>query len=198
MKIQKVPLSELKPPEKNARIHPKRQIQEMIRSVRMFGQIRPLIVDENGVILAGNGLFEALKEMGETEADLLRLTHLTESEKKKLILTDNRIYSLGIDDNEAMMEILTELKDELDIPGFDDDFLKDLLGDLEETEQQMAEYGKLNQSEITQFQEAAERKARKMEKAVPPLTQAPTESPKTTTEPNPTIECPHCGGRFQL
>lgn len=194
MKIQKVPLSELKHPEKNARIHPKRQIQEMIRSIRMFGQIRPLIVDEEGVILAGNGLFEALKEMGWTEADVLLLTHLTESEKKKLILTDNRIYSLGIDDNDSIMEILADLKDELDIPGYDDDLLKDLLSNLEETEQQIAEYGKLNEAEIEQFHEAAERKAKKIEKAEQQATETTTETKKRKQ----TIECPHCGGRFEL
>ena len=45
-------------PEKNVRIHTEQQLREFERSVRMFGQIRPIVVDENNVILAGNGLYE--------------------------------------------------------------------------------------------------------------------------------------------
>ncbi|MBH8609322.1 ParB/Srx family N-terminal domain-containing protein [Thermoactinomyces sp. CICC 10521] len=199
MKTEKIKLTELRNPEKNVRIHPKKQIQEMIRSVKMFGQIRPLIVDENNVILAGNGLYEALKEMGVTEADVLRVTHLTDKQKKKLMLADNRVYSLGIDDNKAMLEILGELKDELDIPGFDDDLLKDLLGDLEDTEQQLADYGKLDEAEIEEFQEAAERKEAMMEKAKQQAVEEKQEPPSSPpTESKRTIHCPHCGGRIEL
>ena len=60
MKVTKKPLAELHPPERNVRMHTDKQLKEFRRSVEMFGQIRPIVVDEGGTILAGNGLFETL------------------------------------------------------------------------------------------------------------------------------------------
>ena len=62
-------VSELKRPAKNVRLHGDRQIKEYIRSIEMFGQIRPIVIDENNTVLAGNGLLTALMQMGrETKA----------------------------------------------------------------------------------------------------------------------------------
>ena len=58
MKVVKKPLSELQRPERNVRMHTDKQLKEFRRSVEMFGQIRPIVVDEAGVILAGNGLYD--------------------------------------------------------------------------------------------------------------------------------------------
>ncbi len=62
MKVVKKPLSELHSPERNVRLHTDKQLKEFRRSVEMFGQIRPIVVDEGGMILAGNGLFEAIMD----------------------------------------------------------------------------------------------------------------------------------------
>lgn len=59
-------LSELKRPERNVRMHTDKQLTEFRRSVEMFGQIRPIVIDENNVMLAGNGLYETLLSMGRT------------------------------------------------------------------------------------------------------------------------------------
>ena len=59
MKVIKKKLSELRRPKKNVRNHSIKQIEEFKRSVQMFGQIRPIVIDEDNVILAGNGLFMA-------------------------------------------------------------------------------------------------------------------------------------------
>ena len=56
MKVTKKPLTELHPPERNVRMHTDKQLKEFRRSVEMFGQIRPIVVDEAGIKLAGNGL----------------------------------------------------------------------------------------------------------------------------------------------
>ena len=58
MKVIKKPLTELRRPDRNVRMHTDKQLKEFRRSVEMFGQIRPIVVDENGVILAGNGLYK--------------------------------------------------------------------------------------------------------------------------------------------
>lgn len=61
-------LTDMVRPEKNVRIHTEQQLREFERSVKMFGQIRPIVVDEKNVILAGNGLYETLLRMGYEEA----------------------------------------------------------------------------------------------------------------------------------
>lgn len=98
MKVIKKNLTDLRRPERNVRIHSDKQITEFRRSIEMFGQIRPIVIDDAGVILAGNGLYEALCAMGRTEADCYIASGLTDSQKKKLMLADNRIFSLGVDD----------------------------------------------------------------------------------------------------
>ena len=52
MKVIKKPLTELRRPDRNVRMHTDKQLKEFRRSVEMFGQIRPIVVDEDGVILA--------------------------------------------------------------------------------------------------------------------------------------------------
>lgn len=215
MKLEKAKLSDLHPAEKNVRVHPEKQIKEMIRSVNMFGQIRPLIVDENNVVLAGNGLYEALSEMGRTEVDIYRVTGMSESDKKRLMLADNKIYALGADNHDAMMEVLGELKDELNIPGFDDDLLGDLLADMDGIEEQIADFGKVDEEEMEEFHRAAERKKEAIERAERVETPEPVEegtqptpSPAEngyTPAPDPApadveraITCPHCGGKIKL
>lgn len=60
MNVTRKLLSELRRPERNVRMHTDKQLKEFRRSIEMFGQIRPIVVDEDGVILAGNGLYETL------------------------------------------------------------------------------------------------------------------------------------------
>ena len=97
MEVKRMLLADLIVPEKNIRIHTDKQLKEFERSVKMFGQIRPIVIDENRIILAGNGLYETLKRMGETEADVYQYFNLTEHQKKKLMIADNKIFSLGIE-----------------------------------------------------------------------------------------------------
>lgn len=92
MKQLTLKLSELVRPERNIRIHTEKQLEEFERSVRMFGQIRPIVVDEKNTILAGNGLYETLLRMGEEQALVYKYEDLTESQKKKLMIADNKIF----------------------------------------------------------------------------------------------------------
>ena len=103
MEIVKKPLSELRPSEKNIRKHGAAQIAEFKRSIKMFGVIRPIICDENGNILAGHGLYEALVGMGKEEADCIVMKGLSEADKYKLMLADNKIYSLVSVNNQKIL-----------------------------------------------------------------------------------------------
>lgn len=146
MKLTRIKLSQLKAPPKNVRIHSEKQIGEFVRSIEMFGQIRPIVVDENYTILAGNGLFAALSAMGKAEADCYIINGLSENDKKKLMLADNKIFNLGVDDIEAFEDILAELDGDLDIPGFDTELLETLTADLGDVDNMISGYGIVSES----------------------------------------------------
>ena len=139
MNVVKKPLAELRRPERNVRMHTDKQLKEFRRSVEMFGQIRPIVIDEGGVILAGNGLFETLLAMGHAEADCYVVSGLTEAQKKKLMLADNRVFDLGVDDLAALDALVLELKDDLDIPGFEEDLLRAMVMEADEASDALME-----------------------------------------------------------
>jgi len=142
MEYEKRKVLELIPNQNNVRKHNASQIKEFVKSIEKFDTIRPIVIDENNVILAGHGLCEALKAMGREEADVIVKKGLSENDKKKLLLADNKIFSLGIDDYGVIESILTELgeKSDFDIPGYDSDTLEELYG-IKGVEQEVAENG---------------------------------------------------------
>lgn len=166
MNIVTKKISELVTSEKNVRIHTEKQLQEYEKSVRMFGQIRPIVIDEKNIILAGRGLFDTLKRMGMETADCYQFTDLTENQKKKLMIADNKIFSLGIENLDTLNEFLVELQGDLDIPGFDEEILKQMVADADEVTEKISEYGTLNEDEIRNIRESAERRERREAEAV--------------------------------
>jgi ParB-like chromosome segregation protein Spo0J len=193
-------LADLKRPEKNCRMHTDKQLVEFRRSVEMFGQIRPIVCDENNVILAGNGLYETLLSMGRTEADCYVIKGLTEKEKKKLMLADNRIFDLGVDDMRVFDEFIAELGDDLDVPGFDDELLRSLTANAGEIDEMMSSYGLITEEKKEQIASAAET-YRKEEEA---RAAQPDEAPEAEVEPEETqpvgryVICSKCGEKIWL
>lgn len=218
MNVITMPISELKRPERNVRIHTDKQLKEFERSIRMFGQIRPLVVDETNTILAGVGCFETLCRMGATEAAVYKVSDLTESQKKKLMIADNKIYGLGIDNLETFDSFLKELSDDLDIPGFDESILQSMVAEAEEVTDKIMEYGSVDDSEIESLKAAKARKEALMEKAgqkqeatalaqpvaVPQPVPAPSNLPPADEEDTEPTEirkfviCPNCGEKIWL
>ena len=203
MNVVKMKLSALKRPERNVRMHTEKQLVELERSVKMFGQIRPIVVDDGLVILAGNGLYETLLRLGWEEADVLRMEGLTENQKKKLMLADNKIYGLGVDDLESFDIFLEELKDDLDIPGFDEGLLRSMVSQAGEVSEKLQEYGTLEESEIEEIKAARERKDLLMASGVPEedAGEGETESAAADEEREPIrkfVVCPHCGEKVWL
>ena len=133
MKIVMKKLADLKTPDYNVRRHSDKQIKEFIRSLDKFEQTRPFVIDENNVVLIGNGMLEAMIQKGEEMGACIVKTGLSEADKKKLMLSDNRIFDLGVDDIAAFDAIIAELDGDFDIPGYDDSFLESLIADAEET-----------------------------------------------------------------
>ena len=218
MNVITMPISELKRPERNVRIHTDKQLKEFERSIRMFGQIRPLVVDETNTILAGVGCFETLCRMGAAEAAVYKVLDLTESQKKKLMIADNKIYGLGIDNLETFDSFLKELSDDLDIPGFDESILQSMVAEAEEVTDKIMEYGSVDDSEIESLKAAKARKEALMEKAgqkqeatalaqpvaVPQPVPAPSNLPPADEEDTEPTEirkfviCPNCGEKIWL
>lgn len=158
MKQLTMKLKDLVRPERNIRIHTEKQLEEFERSVRMFGQLRPIVVDENNTILAGNGLYETLLRMNREDALVYKYEDLTEAQKKKLMIADNKIFSLGIENLDTLNEFLEELSGDLDIPGFDEEILKQMVADADEITEKISEYGTLDEDEVQKIKEANERR----------------------------------------
>ena len=212
MKITKKKLADLRHPEKNTRMHTDKQLKEFRRSIEMFDQIRPIVIDENNVMLCGNGLYDALVSMGRTEADCYVMLGLTEKQKKKLMLADNRIYSLGVDDMDTFDSFVQELKDDLDIPGFDMDMLQSLVLDVGEVGELLTGYGLVPEEKIQQIKDTAEKYEAEDEEAAQGATQylpqaaiddareiaGYAEPYKAEQAERRYILCPKCGERIWL
>lgn len=179
MNVTKKLLSELRRPARNVRMHTDKQLKEFRRSVEMFGQIRPIVVDEAGVILAGNGLYETLLQMGASEADCYVVSGLTEAQKKKLMLADNRVFNLGVDDLSALDAFVQELKDDLDIPGYEEDLLRAMVMEAEEAAAALGEYGTIDEDRAEAIRDARVRTEAREEAAA-------RIRPRTSTAPSPT------------
>lgn len=217
MKVIKKRLDDLKHPEKNVRIHSEQQIRELKRSLEKFGQTRVLVVDENNVILIGNGLYEAMVSLGYQEASVYVKTELSENDKKKLMIADNKTYALGIDNLDTLNEFLEELQGDLDIPGYDEEILQQMVADADEVTEKISEYGTLDESEIQKIKEANEKREQKAAAAEisDNNSENSSENPNTsdnqsserqnTTETEPEITetrkfviCPNCGEKIWL
>lgn len=165
MKTEQYNLNDLKYPESNVRVHGAKQIEELKRSYNKFGQIRPVVIDNDGVILAGNGLVQALTELGVEKVEVLPMKNLSDNDKKKLMIADNKIYNLGRDDNDALFAMLESLDGDYDVPGFEDDTLKELLADLDDVDDSVMNYGTIDDVERETFERASSNLEKRTEQA---------------------------------
>lgn len=194
MDIQKINLYDLKPLEVNVRKHGENQLKELMRSVQQFGQTRAIVVDEDNNILIGNGLHAAMVKAGLTDCFIYRKTGLSETEKKKLILADNKTYSLGTDDYENIEAYLADItaSGDFDVAGFDEEVLRNLMRDADEVLADVQNYGVLTAEVVEKKQGAAER----VETPAAPQN-APESHPERIPAPEPeqvpTVMCPNCG-----
>jgi len=92
MEVLKVKISEIKPNPKNPRLIKDEKFKKLVKSIKEFPQmleLRPIVVDENNIILGGNMRFKALKEAGHTEVSIVRANDLTSEQKDEFIVKDN-------------------------------------------------------------------------------------------------------------
>ena len=115
-------IDELLPYQRNQKDHPETQVRNLANSLRRFGWVQPVVIDERNVIVIGHGRVLGAKLLGLTEAPVARTVDLTEDEIRELRIIDNKL-------NESEWnEFLDQDVQELTFEGFDLDFEKFLTG----------------------------------------------------------------------
>lgn len=118
MKIEIIPIDDLKPYEKNAKIHTPAQIAQIAASIQELGNNDPIEVDEHNMVLAGHGRLLALKSLGRTEVEVIRHKGMTEEQKRAYILVHNQLtLNSGWDYNILDAELARI--DDIDMAAFD-------------------------------------------------------------------------------
>ena len=130
--IELIDIESLIPYARNSRTHSDSQVAQIAASIKEFGFTNPVLIDEDGGIIAGHGRTMAARKLGLTEVPCIRLSHLTDAQKKAYVIADNKLaLNAGWDDEMLKVE-LQELKDldfDLELTGFSDDELADLLAE---------------------------------------------------------------------
>lgn len=127
-------IEDLVPYARNARTHSPSQISKLAGSIKEFGFLNPIIISEDGGILAGHGRVMAAEKLGLKEVPCITESHLTEAQKKAYILADNRLALDAGWDEELLKIELQELKDldfDIDMIGFSEDEISEYLSDLQ-------------------------------------------------------------------
>jgi ParB-like chromosome segregation protein Spo0J len=114
-------IDSLKADARNARIHPKRQVQQLAASLREFGFTNPILLDADGTIIAGHGRVEAAKATGMAEVPTITLAGLSDAQKRALRVADNKIALNASWDFELLaseLAALSTLEIDLGVTGF--------------------------------------------------------------------------------
>ena len=129
MELKNIPISQIKPYKKNARKNDN-AIDYVVKSIQQCDYVAPIILDENNVILAGHTRYKALKKLGYKEAQCVIKSGLSEEQKRKYRLLDNKTNEFAEWDFDLLQEEISDLDfGDLDIdwniPDFtdNDDYL---------------------------------------------------------------------------
>jgi DNA modification methylase len=123
LQVEYRPVEQVEPYARNARTHSNSQIRKIARAIKRFGFTNPILVDENGVVVAGHARLLAALELGLKLVPTICISHLSEAEKRAYILADNRLAEdAGWDQNLLHIELdflaSLEVDFDLDLTGF--------------------------------------------------------------------------------
>ncbi len=124
LKINYIAVKDIKPYEKNARIHNDKHVCQIVSSIETFDFTNPILIDENNEILAGHGRWLAARELKLEKVPCVILDHLTQSQKKAYRITDNKLTLNGSWDEDLLSLELKDLSDlelnfDLEVTGFE-------------------------------------------------------------------------------
>lgn len=123
-------LDDLVPYARNARTHSDAQVAEIAGSIRAFGFTNPVLIAEDGTLIAGHGRVLAARKLGMETVPTIVLAGLSETQRRALVLADNRIAMNAGWDEELLALELSDLQEagfDLGLTGFGDDELQNLL-----------------------------------------------------------------------
>jgi DNA modification methylase len=130
--IEQVSIEKLIPYAKNSRTHSDAQVAQVSGSIKEFGFTNPVLIDQDGVIIAGHGRVLAARKLGMSDVPCIRLTHLSDTQKRAYVIADNKLaLNAGWDDELLAIE-LKDLQDfgfDLGLTGFTHDELNKLMPD---------------------------------------------------------------------
>ncbi len=129
-KIEQWPTAKLVPYARNARTHSDAQVAQIAASIVEFGFTNPILAGSDGVIVAGHGRLAAAQKLGLAVVPVVVLDHLTPTQRRALVIADNRIAENAAWDDDLLRVELDALQEEgfdLDITGFDADALAELM-----------------------------------------------------------------------
>ena len=131
-KIEQWPTAKLLPYARNARTHSDEQVAQIAASIAEFGFTNPILAGADGVIVAGHGRLAAAHKLGLALVPVVVLEHLSPTQRRALVIADNRIAeNAGWDEAMLRIELVTLQDDDFDVSltGFDADALAELLAD---------------------------------------------------------------------
>jgi DNA modification methylase len=153
IQVEQWPVDRLIPYARNARTHSDSQVAQVAGSIAEFGFVNPILVGPDGVIVAGHARLAAARLLKLPEVPVIVLAHLTETQRRALVLADNKLAeNAGWDEEMLRVELETLQEDgfNLDLVGFSDEEMEALLRDPE----QVAE-GRTDEDAAPEAQETA-------------------------------------------
>lgn len=133
MNIEYIAVSALRPYPKNARTHSRKQIRQIAKSIERFGFCNPVLIDDDNQIIAGHGRGEAAKLIGLDKVPVVRLSHLSDDEKRAYVLADNRLAEKAGWDREILtieLQHLIDVEFDVELTGFETADIDLLMDDL--------------------------------------------------------------------
>jgi ParB-like chromosome segregation protein Spo0J len=136
--IEQLPVGELHPYDKNARTHSTKQVGQIAESIREFGFTNPILIDKEGMVLAGHGRLMAAKNLELETVPCIRLKDLSPEKARAYVLADNQLALNAGWDFDLLASELNEINSgeevDLDLLGFSDEMLNRMIIDGEDDE----------------------------------------------------------------
>lgn len=135
--MEMMPTGQLVPYARNARTHSDDQVAQIAASMAEFGFTNPILIGEDGVIIAGHGRLMAAQRLGLSEVPVIVLAHLNAAQRRALVVADNKIALNAGWDTEILLEQIELIRADgfdIDLVGFSDDELGELLAEIEAPE----------------------------------------------------------------
>jgi hypothetical protein len=121
MAIEPMRVGNLRPYARNARTHSKKQIKQIATSIERFGFTNPVLISDDNEIIAGHGRVEAAKLLGIENVPTVRLSHLSEGERRAYVIADNKLAQNAGWDREVLaieLQALVDVEFDIELTGF--------------------------------------------------------------------------------